>query len=308
MRKVPHGAWLPLAHGGLFDVLKLVWRASASRTFSADGTGWGKDLEREFDRTNRTRLRNIFNAVKEPELLTPPDDTDRGRSAERRESWQSTHATPGLAPPGVDTPSPFGLQRSPSSRTRDIRFPDEKPAVEHAEKAGDDDASDKRTSGGCSTSGHPLLALNNPQAAASTSTLGGGIRKLSDRPWIGAPHIRSRRPPGSGAGGRAPPSIQPLNLVLDADEPLLLPRLQCTAVFQRAIGGVGAPHSFVSLLRHMPALPRVVIFLETRQSALAHVPYTDRYFVRKVSPTPRPITLTPHRSRAFPASTRRRCD
>ena len=53
-------------------------------------------------------------------------------------------------------------------------------------------------------------------------------------------------------------SLKPLALAIEPG-PFQLPRMHSVAVFQRQHSGIGAPHSFVSFLKHCPALPRVVV-------------------------------------------------
>ena len=61
-----------------------------------------------------------------------------------------------------------------------------------------------------------------------------------------------------------------------------LPRLECFSFFHHLGRGVGAPHSFSALLRHQPALPRVVVFLSIRVVGVPHLQEEDKYLIDKL--------------------------
>jgi len=61
-----------------------------------------------------------------------------------------------------------------------------------------------------------------------------------------------------------------------------LVRIATCAVFYKLASGKGVPHSFIGLIRQLPALPRVVIFLSVSVLPMARVPVEHRYTVNKV--------------------------
>ncbi|KAH9824989.1 potassium transporter-domain-containing protein [Melampsora americana] len=61
-----------------------------------------------------------------------------------------------------------------------------------------------------------------------------------------------------------------------------LPRLECFSFFHHHGRGIGAPHSFTSLLKHQPALPRVIVFLSIRVVGVPHLQEEDKYLIDKL--------------------------
>ncbi|EGG09512.1 uncharacterized protein MELLADRAFT_104243 [Melampsora larici-populina 98AG31] len=61
-----------------------------------------------------------------------------------------------------------------------------------------------------------------------------------------------------------------------------LPRLECFSFFHHHGRGIGAPHAFTSLLKHQPALPRVIVFLSIRVVGVPHLQEEDKYLIDKL--------------------------
>ncbi|KAG0142024.1 hypothetical protein CROQUDRAFT_663100 [Cronartium quercuum f. sp. fusiforme G11] len=61
-----------------------------------------------------------------------------------------------------------------------------------------------------------------------------------------------------------------------------LPRLECFSFFHHLGKGVGAPHAFTSLLKHQPALPKVIVFLSIRVVDVPHLLEEDKYLINKL--------------------------
>ncbi|KAF8318169.1 potassium transporter [Clavulina sp. PMI_390] len=59
-------------------------------------------------------------------------------------------------------------------------------------------------------------------------------------------------------------------------------RLPTAAIFHKITAGKGVPHAFYGWVKHMPALPRLVIFLSVKLIPLAHVGEEDRYIITRV--------------------------
>ena len=65
--------------------------------------------------------------------------------------------------------------------------------------------------------------------------------------------------------------------------PQTLPLISRMAIFYGSTpSGIGVPHSFAEFLRGYPALPRIVVFLNTRIVTVPHVNNQFRYSVNKV--------------------------
>lgn len=61
-----------------------------------------------------------------------------------------------------------------------------------------------------------------------------------------------------------------------------LPRLESFSFFHHLGRGIGAPHAFTSLLKHQPALPRVIVFLSIRVVGVPHLEDEDKYLIDKL--------------------------
>ncbi|GHJ84454.1 hypothetical protein NliqN6_0856 [Naganishia liquefaciens] len=68
----------------------------------------------------------------------------------------------------------------------------------------------------------------------------------------------------------------------NCEELLKVQRIPTLAIVHKVTEGKGVPHAFSVFLRQVPALPRVVVFLSVRVTAVPHVPLVDRYLVSKV--------------------------
>ncbi|KAJ9116704.1 hypothetical protein QFC20_000639 [Naganishia adeliensis] len=68
----------------------------------------------------------------------------------------------------------------------------------------------------------------------------------------------------------------------DSEDLIKVQRIPTLAIVHKLSEGKGVPHAFSVFLRQIPALPRVVIFLSVRVTAVPHVPIEARYLVSKV--------------------------
>ena len=81
----------------------------------------------------------------------------------------------------------------------------------------------------------------------------------------------------------APLARHPVAVRRADGKPQNLPLISRMAIFYGSTpSGVGVPHSFAEFLRGYPALPRIVVFLNTRVMAIPHVDSRSRYSVNKV--------------------------
>lgn len=65
-----------------------------------------------------------------------------------------------------------------------------------------------------------------------------------------------------------------------------LARIPSCAIFHKLTAGRGVPHSFYAFIKHLPALPRVVIFLSVRVVPVAYLSQEDAYSVTRVRSIP----------------------
>ncbi|KAF9517117.1 hypothetical protein BS47DRAFT_1436128 [Hydnum rufescens UP504] len=65
-----------------------------------------------------------------------------------------------------------------------------------------------------------------------------------------------------------------------------LARIPACAIFHKLTAGRGVPHSFYAFIQHLPALPRIVVFLSVRVVPIAYVNREDAYNVTKVRSIP----------------------
>jgi len=237
LKKVPHGAWLPLGIGVLLTVAMCIWH-------------WAKERENEFDFKNRVRLAELLRPMNSPSEPSTPPITYLGGISEKGDY---------LSIRRLDSPQSPLLNGVPLtiSPPRGIHFCDS----ENSEDNSRAETPSRRDEP------NPSPQLN----VLSPNSLDRGSSMRRRRPMMNSQIFYKM--------------MKPLVLSIEPG-PFQLPRMLSVALFQRQNSGIGAPHSFVSFLKHCPALPRVIIFMETRQSILAHVPYTDRYFVRKITNFP----------------------
>ena len=193
-----------------------------------DYSDWAKDQEREFDFKNRIRLADLLHAVGNPS--EPPTPLPSPTGINEKGDY--------LSIPNANEPAfnPL-LNGVPLTKTmsKGIHFtdsgcppPDDQPS---------------------SPSPVPSASAHDPLSAQVTLSLPTLDRSTS---------LRRRKLHNSGQQANARDETKPLALSIDPG-PLLLPRILSVALFQRQNSGVGAPHTFVSFLKHCPGLPRVIV-------------------------------------------------
>jgi len=65
-----------------------------------------------------------------------------------------------------------------------------------------------------------------------------------------------------------------------------LARIPSCTIFHKLTAGRGVPHSFYAFIKHLPALPRVVIFLSVRVVPVAYLSQEDAYSITRVRSIP----------------------
>jgi len=276
LQKIPHGAWFTLSLACLIGLFLLFWT-------------WAKGLEDAFDAAHRVKLGQLLVkhvpdhfSGEDPSTPLKSSHNDRPGSASIYRDPSETDALhAGYSPsPSIQTHNPSELAVPPmhisdlALHEEPEEIMEEKQEVIDPPKATDDEQTNTieqkititepdhpRSASHTQTSYPPVQAIHQitKHLATSQSRLWRRMNTIEDTQVtlnpVYSPEIKLSGP---------------------------LPRLECFSFFHHLGRGVGAPHSFSALLRHQPALPRVVVFLSIRVVGVPHLQEEDKYLIDKL--------------------------
>ncbi|MBW0500804.1 hypothetical protein O181_040519 [Austropuccinia psidii MF-1] len=308
LQKIPHGAWFTLALGCLLGLFLLFWT-------------WAKGLEDKFDGKNRVKLSQLFvrytPEAQDTQLSARQVESEyaelHSQEIEKSEksAFESRNEVETLR--GHSSPSPIPHQHSSNQLSSSSVLQISELALhEEPEQIGPDeiiclnevtkqDSDIQAPSATLNESQKEDLLrdnhLNHQQRIVITEPdwEKDGLNGSSNGPHLSAIHKRRATTSLSSKPGTGSRMIGLRKATFELDGLTFnphympdivpsgpLPRLECFAFFHHLGIGIGAPHSFSALLKHQPALPRVVVFLTIRVVGVPHLQEEDKYLIDKL--------------------------
>ncbi|POW00603.1 hypothetical protein PSTT_13011 [Puccinia striiformis] len=280
LQKIPHGAWFTLTMGCLIGLFLLFWT-------------WAKGLEDAFDAAHRIKLGQLLVKYTPDHLSLDPPGTslktakselqaldDRSIYREPNEDdalqgFMSPTSAPHNRSESIIAPmhiSDLALHEEPEEMKSD-EITEEKQEMIDGPMIGDNTRN----------SNEQKITIHEPSHPRSSS------QNLSSYPPVQAfhqltKHLATSQSPHQFRQSTWDNSEITLNPAFSQDIVLSgpLPRLECFSFFHHLGEGIGAPHSFSALVRHQPALPRVVVFLSIRVVGVPHLQEEDKYLIDKL--------------------------
>ncbi|OAV89538.1 hypothetical protein, variant [Puccinia triticina 1-1 BBBD Race 1] len=282
LQKIPHGAWFTLTLGCLIGLFLLFWT-------------WAKGLEDAFDAAHRIKLGQLLIKHSSDQLTLSGDHPLKSANSEQQmrggggvyrypnendalQEYPSSPVTPThnpseilIAPMHI---SDLALHEEPEEMKSD-EIMEEKQETIHLPVTGDEQTN----------SHEQKITIHEPNHPRSSS------HNVASYPPVQAIHqitkhlTTSQHSPRYARRQNTLDNTEiTLNPVYSPDVKLSgpLPRLECFSFFHHLGEGIGAPHSFSALLRHQPALPRVVVFLSIRVVGVPHLQEEDKYLIDKL--------------------------
>ncbi|PLW29251.1 hypothetical protein PCANC_15749 [Puccinia coronata f. sp. avenae] len=276
LQKIPHGAWFTLTMGCLIGLFLLFWT-------------WAKGLEDDFDATHRIKLGQLLIKYDTDPLNGEPpssplksahsDQPERGRVY--RYQNESDAMQPYPPSPMTPTHNPSELLLPPMHISDMALHEEPEEIIEEKQEVIDVPTTrDEQTN-----ANDQKITISEPNHLRSAS------RNQANYPPVQGIHQITKHLATSQSPHRFRRRISTiedtevtLNPVYSPDVKLSgpLPRLECFSFFHHLGKGIGAPHSFSALLRHQPALPRVVVFLSIRVVDVPHLQEEDKYLIDKL--------------------------
>lgn len=297
LQKIPHGAWFTLSLGCMIGLFLLFW-------------SWAKGLEDKFDAEHRVKLSQLlikYSADRFTIDSSPMKNESGGPAGQEKgdadSDPQETDALRGFPSAPITPATPVSANHLRSElmlhplHISDLALHEEPQEIESEE------ITEGKTAGiDSEATDEGKLRPTDPTDENLT-----GVEQ-SHKITIAEPHHRKRPstlsfsnyPPVHGVHQLAkhisPSPLRPIRkLTLENTELTInpayslgvnlsgpLPRLECFSFFHHLGEGIGAPHSFSALLRHQPALPRVVVFLSIRVVGVPHLQEEDKYLIDKL--------------------------
>ncbi|EFP81578.2 uncharacterized protein PGTG_07827 [Puccinia graminis f. sp. tritici CRL 75-36-700-3] len=279
LQKIPHGAWFTLTLGCLIGLFLLFWT-------------WAKGLEDKFDAAHRIKLGQLLIKHSSPDQpVTPLKSANselpgRGGGAvygypsenDALQQYPSTPVTPThnpseilLAPMHI---SDLALHEEPEEMKSD-EIMEEKQEMINLPATGDEQRNSHEQKVTIHEPHHPRSSSHNVSSYPPVQAIHQITKHLTTSQH--SPRFARRQNTFDNQAITLNPVYSP-DVILSGP----LPRLECFSFFHHLGEGIGAPHSFSALLRHQPALPRVVVFLSIRVVSVPHLQEEDKYLIDKL--------------------------